>query len=66
MLHTKYESCVTLSSEDFHPTVLNSDNHCCPYFIQGIGDQDEDDVHVILEYDKNEVWGNITTPRANR
>jgi len=27
---------------------------------------DEDEVHLILEFDKGEVWGDKTAPRANR
>ena len=27
---------------------------------------DHDDVHLILEYKRNEVWGNLKSPRANR
>lgn len=31
-----------------------------------MGKQEKDDIHIIFEYDKGAVWGNITTPRANR
>ena len=27
---------------------------------------DKDDVHLILEYKRNEAWGKYTSPRANR
>ena len=38
--------------------------HVCVF--SGIGKQDKDDIHIIFEYDKGAVWGNMTTPRANR
>ena len=35
--------------------------------IQVIGDViEKDDIHLILEYKRNEHWGNLKSPRANR
>lgn len=30
------------------------------------GEVNRDDVHLIIEYQKGEVWGSYTSPRANR
>lgn len=30
------------------------------------GEIDRDDIHLILEYKRGEVWGPYTSPRANR
>ena len=27
---------------------------------------EKDDIHLILEYKRNEAWGHLSSPRANR
>lgn len=36
------------------------------FLVTSGADINQDDIHLIIEYDINEVWNGIKTPRANR